>query len=60
MWRLCQGPGRIALTDPGMVLDAIRLGGRSSYRFFSSDLLTTPSISFGSLTPPNRPGSWNL
>jgi hypothetical protein len=32
-------------------------GGRSSYRFSSSDPLTTPSISFGSAVPPNRPGS---
>jgi hypothetical protein len=52
--------GRFAVSMSATSAANTMRGGRSSYRFFSSDPLTTPSISFGSTVPPNRPGSWNL
>jgi hypothetical protein len=54
-------PGSLGMVSMSAMsaADTMR-GGRSSYRFSSSDPLTVPSISFGSTVPPNRPGSWNL
>ena len=54
-------PGSLGMVSMSAMsaADTMR-GGAVILPLFLLRPLTVPSISFGSLTPPNRPGSWNL